>query len=356
MEKELINLIIIIGLILLNAYFVLLEFAIVQIRSSQIDALIQNNKRAKKCKIVKDNLNTYLSSTQLGITLVGLFLGWLGEPTISKLIAPLLEMLNIGEDLSTKISFIFSFAFVTLLEVVFGELIPKAIAIEKPERCNLMFDSSLILFHKLTYPITLTFDKVTSLCLKPMGIKLKNENQEVYTKEELEVLINQSIKDKREQVLLNNVFKFSDKTAKEVMVHRTHMVCIDINDNQDNILSIIRKTGHTRYPIIDKEKDNIKGFIHVRDIYGNIVSNNEWKLDKCCRDVEFFNEDTQIRDIFKELKEKKAQIAIIVDSFGGTSGLVTLEDIIEEIVGEIEDEFDISPKEQVEAALLKVKV
>lgn len=341
MQKEIINLILIIGLILLNAYFVLLEFAIVQIRSSQIETLLdKKNKRAKKCKIVKDNLNAYLSSTQLGITLVGLLLGWIGEPTISKIIEPVLTQLNIVDGLKVKISFIFSFGLITLMEVVFGELIPKAIAIDKAEKCNLIFDGSLVIFHKLTYPITATFDKITQLCLKPLGIELKNENEEVFTKDELELLINQTIQDQREQILLSNAFKFSDKTAKEIMVHRINMVCINQNDNQDEVLKVITNNGYTRYPVIDKDKDHILGFIHVRDIYQNILKNNNLDIDKCIRKISFFNEETQIRDIFKELKEKKEQIAIVKDSSNGTSGIITLEDIIEELVGEIEDEFD----------------
>lgn len=175
MESEFLNIVIILILILVNAYFVALEFAIVQIRSSKIDTLIEDgNKRAKKCKIVKDNINSYLSSTQLGITLVGLLLGWLGEPTVSKLIDPLLEMIASNAALKQSISFIVSFSLITLLEVVFGELVPKAIALYETEKCNLLLDGSLILFHKLTYPITMTFDKLTELCLKPFGIEPAN--------------------------------------------------------------------------------------------------------------------------------------------------------------------------------------
>ena len=342
MQKEIINLVLIIVLILLNAYFVLLEFAIVQVRSSQIDTLLQDkkNKRAKKCKLVKDNINAYLSSTQLGITLVGLLLGWIGEPTVSNVIEPILTSFNVGEGLRVKIAFVVSFALITLMEVVFGELIPKAVAIDKAEKCSLIFCSSLVVFHKLTYPITATFDKITELCLKPLGIELKNENEEVFTKDELELLINQSIQDQREQILFSNVFKFSNKTLKEIMVHRINMVCINKNDSQDKVLEIITNNGYTRYPVIDKDKDDIVGFIHVRDIYEEIVTHNNLEIDKCLREISSFNEETKIRDAFKDLKEKKEQIAIVVDSFNGTSGLVTLEDIIEELVGEIEDEFD----------------
>lgn len=341
MKSELINLIVIIILILINAYFVALEFAIVQIRFSQIDALIQEgNKKAIKCKIVKDNLNSYLSSTQLGITVVGLLLGWLGEPTISKIIEPILDMITSNVDVKRTISLIFSFALITLLEVVFGELVPKAIALAETEKCNLSLDSSLIVFHKLTYPITVTFDKLTELCLKPFGIIPLNETQEIYTRDELEMLVNQSIQDKREQILLANVFQFSDCKAKDVMIHRKKMVCIDVNATQDQVLNIITINGYTRYPVIDKEKDNIVGFVHVRDIYRNIVSDNKLELNTCIRDVSIFSETKLIRDIFKQLKENRGQFAIVVDEYGGTSGLLTLEDIIEELVGDIQDEFD----------------
>lgn len=341
MESQLLNIVIILILILVNAYFVALEFAIVQIRSSQIDTLIEEgNKRAKKCKIVKDNVNSYLSSTQLGITLVGLFLGWLGEPTISKLIDPALEMITSNEGLKQSISFIVSFSLITLLEVVFGELVPKAIALYETEKCNLLLDGSLILFHKLTYPITVTFDKLTELCLKPFGIEPANEINEIYTRGELQMLINQSIDDSGDQALLSNAFQFSNRRAEEIMIHRTKMVCIDVDSTQEEVLEIITNNGFTRYPVIDKEKDNVIGFVHVRDIYRDVVSDDKLDLNSCIRNVSYFTERMQIRNIFKELKEKKEQFAIIVDEYGGTSGLLTLEDIIEELVGDIEDEFD----------------
>lgn len=341
MESSLIRVIAIIVLILINAYFVALEFAIVQIRASKIDMLIQEgNKRALKCKVVKDNLNSYLSSTQLGITLVGLFLGWIGEPTVSELIEPILNQLTTNTGIKKTISVVFSFALITLLEVVFGELVPKAMALAKTERCNLLLDGSLVIFHKVTYPITVAFDKLTELCLKPLGIEIVDESQDVYTKDELEMLVNQSIDDKREQVLLSNAFQFSDCKAEDIMIHRTKMVCIDMKASQEEVVNIITNNGYTRYPVIDQEKDNIVGFVHVRDIYRDIVADNKLDLDSCIRTVSSFPEDMKIRDIFKQLKEKKEQIAIVVDEFGGTSGLLSLEDIIEELVGDIEDEFD----------------
>lgn len=341
MKSQLLNVIAIIILILINAYFVALEFAIVQIRSSKIDTLInEGNKKAKKCKVVKDNLNSYLSSTQLGITLVGLLLGWLGEPTVSIIIEPFLDMITANEAIKHSISFIFSFALITLLEVVFGELVPKALALAETEKCNLLLDGSLIVFHKITYPITVSFDKLTELCLKPFGVELADESQEIYTKDEIEMLVNKSIEDKGEQTLLSNVFEFSDCKAEDVMIHRTKMVCIDVDATQEEVLNIITNNGYTRYPIIDKEKDNVIGFVHVRDIYKDIVADNKLELEKCTRKVHCFLENTEVRSIFKTLKENREQFAIIVDEYGGTSGLLTLEDIIEELVGDIEDEFD----------------
>lgn len=341
MESELLNVIIIIILILINAYFVALEFAIVQIRSSKIDTLIEEgNKRAIKCKIVKDNLNSYLSSTQLGITVVGLLLGWLGEPTVSKIIEPILDLMTSNTSIKNTISLIFSFGLITLLEVVFGELVPKAMALYETEKCNLLLDGSLVIFHRLTYPITVTFDKLTELCLKPFGVELAEETKEIYTRGELQMLVNQSIQDKGDQMLLANAFQFSNCKVGDIMIHRTKMVCIDIKSTQEQILNIITHNGYTRYPVIDKEKDNVIGFVHVRDIYRDIVSDNKLDLKSCIREVSSFTESIQIRKVFKELKDHKEQFAIIVDEYGGTSGLITLEDIIEELVGEIEDEFD----------------
>ena len=141
-------------------------------------------------------------------------------------------------------------------------------------------------------------------------------------------------------MLLSNAFQFSNRRAEEIMIHRTKMVCIDIDSTQEEVLEIITDNGFTRYPVIDKEKDNVIGFVHVRDIYRDVVSDNKLDLKSCTRKVSYFTERMQIRNIFKELKEKREQFAIIVDEYGGTSGLLTLEDIIEELVGDIEDEFD----------------
>ena len=249
-------------------------------------------------------------------------------------------MITSNASIKHSISFIFSFGLITLLEVVFGELVPKAIALYETEKCNLLLDGSLVIFHKLTYPITVTFDKLTELCLKPFGIEPADETHEIYTRGELQMLINQSIEDSGDQLLLANAFQFSNCKAGDIMVHRTKMVCIDINSTQEEVLNIITNNGYTRYPVIDKEKDNVIGFVHVRDIYRDIVSDNKLDLKSCIREVSSFTETIQIRNIFKELKENKEQFAIIVDEYGGTSGLLTLEDIIEELVGDIEDEFD----------------
>lgn len=340
-DSNIINILIVFGLIVLNSYFVVLEFALVQIRASRIDTLIsEGNKRAVKCKKVKDGLNTYLSATQLGITVVGLLLGWMGEPTVSRILEPLLDIISLSDKLSRTISIIVSFSIITALEVVLGELVPKALALLKAEEFNLALDGSLIVFHKITYPIIWTFDRLTDLCLKPFGLSQLEEVNDKYTKGELEMLVDSSLEEDDGRSLLSKAFKFGNVVAEDIMIHRLDMVCISKDSEQEEVLRIITENGYTRYPVTSDDKDHIVGYVHVRDIYRDVVADNLLNLSECIREVNVYPEGMELTSIFMELKKNREQIAIIVDEQGGTSGLLTMEDIMEELVGDISDEFD----------------
>lgn len=347
MIETLIKLMVIILLILVNGFFVACEFAIVKIRPSRIDSLInEGNKKAKKCKIAIENINSCLSATQLGITLCSLALGWMGEPVLVSMLMSILDSMHLN--ISTTIihigATIVAFICITGLEVVIGEQVPKSLALYNTEAIILGVAPILLFFCKIMRPGIFVCNKSTDLCLKPFGYSQTDEINEPHTDDEIRMLVEESYKngliDSTEQILVDNVFDFTDTTAREIMVPRTDMECIYKTDSNEKIFSVLTEGCFTRYPICDKDKDDILGFVHIRDLFNQKIKNEKIELEAIIRPIIFVSESTQINNLFENFKRDKSQIAIVVDEYGGTSGLVTIEDIIEEIVGEIQDEFD----------------
>lgn len=342
---EIINVVIVAILIVINGFFVACEFAMVKIRNSRIETLIsEGNIRAKYCRSVKENLNSCLSACQLGITLCSLGLGWMGESTISKLILPVMKILKFSESITHGISIAISFIIITMLEVVIGELVPKALALYNTEK--IMLNTSLLLlgFYKLMYPIIYLFNSSTNLFLKPFGYSQAEEIDDPHTGNELRLLLEESYRsgliDESEQQLVDNAFEFGDKMVREIMIPRTDMICIKKNYSEERIFSIIEETGYTRYPVVEKDKDDILGFVHIKDLYNQKFKQNQINIENILREIIYVPEMTAINKLFEKLKKEKSQIAVVIDEYGGTSGLVTIEDVLEEIVGDIQDEFD----------------
>ncbi|MFT8352255.1 hemolysin family protein [Clostridium saccharoperbutylacetonicum] len=347
----LINVIIVIFLVFMNGFFVATEFAMVKVRKSRVETLaLDGNKNAKyTLKIVKD-LNSYLSACQLGITLASLGLGWVGEPAFADMLRPLINLFNLPEITLHSISVVLGFSIITGLHIVLGELVPKSLAIISAEKIALYTGLPLMVFYKITYPIMWSFNHSTNLVLKMFGISQVDEQEAAHTDEEIKLLVEDSYKhgliDQTELTFVDNIFDFSEKTVREIMIPRTDMACVFIEDSFEEIVKYVLEEQLTRYPICKDSKDNVIGFIHIKDLFKLKIEGNE-NIEGIIREIKFVPESLSISELFTAFKEEKAQMAIIIDEFGGTSGLVTTEDILEEIVGEIQDEFDNDGEEDI---------
>lgn len=342
-----INLIVIAILIAFTAFFVSFEFAIVKIRSTRIDQLVaEGNKKAIAAKKIVSNLDEYLSACQLGITVTALGLGWLGEPTVEHLLHPLFTQLNIPESAAGILSFIIAFASVTFIHVVVGELAPKTIAINKAEAVTLIFAKPMILFYKLMYPFIKTLNGSARIIVGIFGLKPASEHEEAHSEEELQLIISESYKsgeiNQSEYKYVNNIFEFDDRIAKEIMVPRTEIVAFDKSQTLEECLEIVKAENYTRYPVIDGEKDNIVGMLNMKEVLTDYISgkNLDTSIEDYTRPVIQVIESIAIHDLLVKMQKERVHMAILMDEYGGTAGLVTVEDILEEIVGEIRDEFD----------------
>ncbi|MBN6188447.1 HlyC/CorC family transporter [Aneurinibacillus sp. BA2021] len=332
-------------LVLLNGFFVAAEFAIVKVRSTRINQLVmEGNKRANLAKKLTDNLDAYLSATQLGITLASLGLGWIGEPAIAELLGPLLHVLHVPETITHTLSFIVAFSIITFLHIVLGELAPKSMAIQKAEGTALWTAGPLIFFYKVMYPFIWALNRTAFFFLRFIGIQPTTDHDSAHTEEEIRILMQQSHKsgliDQTELTLVDNVFEFAERNAREIMIPRTDMVCVFQDDPFEETFQIVMEEMHTRYPVAAGDKDNIIGFVHIKDIYRLYMGNMKNDLNSIIRPVERVPESIHISDLLKQMQRNRSQMSIVIDEYGGTAGLVTVEDILEEIVGEIQDEFD----------------
>ncbi|MBY0123120.1 hemolysin family protein [Bacillus sp. S/N-304-OC-R1] len=344
----LLNLFLLFLLIALTAFFVASEFAMVKVRSSRIDQLIaEGNPKAQAAKKVTSNLDEYLSACQLGITITALGLGWLGEPTIESLLHPIFVKLNLQTSLTNIISFIIAFSLVTFLHVVIGELAPKTFAIQKAEAITLSFSKPLIWFYKIMFPFIWALNHSARFVSSLFGLKPVSEHEIAHSEEELRIILSESLKsgeiNQSEYKYVNNIFEFDNRIAKEIMVPRTEIVSIDENATLSEVLDIIMNERYTRYPVTGGDKDTILGLINVKEILTDCIRNKcqeEKTVVQYIKPVIKVIETVPIHDLLLKMQKERTHMAILFDEYGGTAGLVTAEDILEEIVGEIRDEFD----------------
>jgi len=328
----------------MNAFFVAAEFALVRVRKSQIDVLVaEGNKKAVIAKKVTDNINAYLSACQLGITLASLALGWLGEPAVSELFAPLFVKIGLSSASSSAVAVIIGFALITTLHIVFGELVPKSLAIFSTEKYALSTSRLLYLFYHITYPIMVLFNSTTNGMLKLLGHSTQEE-ETTMSNEEILLMMGESVKhgqiDEEQFQFVDNIFDLTEKDAETIMTPRTDMVCLYLEDSLEDHLAIINDSHFTRYPVCeeDKDKDHLVGFVHIKDLYclRNLGGSDITPLIRKLRAVP---ESLPVGRLLAHFKAKKTKIAVVVDEHGGTSGIVTLSDAIDEIVGEMSDEY-----------------
>ncbi|MBV7506569.1 hemolysin family protein [Bacillus sp. sid0103] len=341
------NLIIIAILIAFTAFFVAYEFAIVKIRGTRIDQLVsEGNKNAIAAKKIVANLDEYLSACQLGITVTALGLGWLGEPTVEHILHPLLSYFKMPESISSITSFILAFASVTFIHVVVGELAPKTFAIQKAETVTLIFARPMMLFYKIMYPFIKALNGSARLIVGIFGLKPASEHEVAHSEEELQLIISESYKsgeiNQSEYKYVNNIFEFDNRNANEIMVPRTEIIAFDISQSLNECLQIVTTENYTRYPVIDGEKDNIVGMVNMKEVFTEYIKgkNVETSIQEYIRPVIQVIESIPIHDLLVKMQKERVHMAILMDEYGGTAGLVTVEDILEEIVGEIRDEFD----------------
>ncbi|WNS76725.1 hemolysin family protein [Bacillus sp. DTU_2020_1000418_1_SI_GHA_SEK_038] len=346
---DILNLVIIAILIALTAFFVASEFAIVKIRSSRIDQLIEEgNKGAIPAKKVISNLDEYLSACQLGITITALGIGWLGEPTIAHMLHPIFEKLNVPSSASHIISIGIAFGIITFLHVVVGELAPKTLAIQKAEKVTLLTARPLILFYKLMYPFIWALNGSAQLLTRLFGLKPVSEHELAHSEEELRIILSESYEsgeiNQSEFKYVNKIFDFDDRIAKEIMVPRTEIVSFSKDDTLESFLQTVYEEKFTRYPIIDGDKDHIIGLVNIKEVMTDLIKNRQVtsnKLESYTRPIIRVIDTIPIHDLLLKMQKERIHMAILMDEYGGTSGLVTVEDIIEEIVGDIRDEFDM---------------
>ena len=335
------SLLLVLFFLLMNAFFVAAEFSLVRVRKSQVEILVdEGRKGAKYTKLVADNVNAYLSACQLGITLASLALGWLGEPAVSALFEPLFKALNVPEAATHGISIVIGFVIITALHIVVGELIPKSLAIFSTERYALFTATPLVWFYRITYPVMWLFNSITNGVMKMLGHDVANEH-EVYTDEEIKLLIDESTEsgliDPEQNEYVDNIFDLGDKDAEAIMTPRTDVVCIDLDDPLEESLQTVLQYKYTRYPVCRGSKDRIVGFVHVKDLY--TMPKDATVDDLRVRMIQAVPEGVPIAKLLQTLQEKRTKIAVVIDEHGGTAGIVTMSDIMEQIVGRIDDEY-----------------
>ena len=332
-------------LVFLNGFFVAAEFAIVKVRSSQI-ALQAGTTSKKAAQTIIDNLDGYLAATQLGITLASLGLGWVGEDVVSRIIMNLMSALNleINEQLAHRIALPIAFVTLTILHIVFGELAPKSLAIRYPTTTTLNVSIPLRVFYFIFKPFISLLNGFANLILKMFGIKPVSETDEIHSEEELRLIIAESEEggaiESSERELIQNVFDFDDRIVKQVMVPRIKISGINHNATLAEAIQIVLKEGYSRYPIYDKSLDEIKGIVHGKDIVQHYINRTNKTLLEISHPPYTVTENKPIDHLLREFQKKKVQMAVVISEYGGTIGIVTLEDILEELVGEIQDEHD----------------
>lgn len=333
-------------LVLLNGFFVAAEFAIVKVRASQIEMrALKGSGSAKLSAKIVNNLDGYLAATQLGITLASLGLGWVGEPVVSKIIISFMDLfgLNIAEETAHQIALPVAFVIISVLHIVFGELAPKSIAIQKAESTTLFVAYPLNFFYVIFRPFIWILNGFAVFILKMVGIKTVH-GSEIHSSDELKYLIQQSSEsgsiETNDYDIIKNAFDFSDRNAKQIMIPRNLVAALNINNFNETELEKLLEEGYSRIPCYEGTIDNTVGIIYIKDILKRLRKHEEIVIRDLIRPVIIIPENKRIGSLLKEFQQKHIHMAVIVNEFGGMEGIVTMEDIIEELVGEIQDEYD----------------
>lgn len=332
--------------VLLNAFFVAAEFAIVKVRASQIDLKVRNGDVfAKIARHILDHIDAYLSACQLGITLASLALGWIGEPVVAGMIYQIAGWLGIEVEASLlhTISVIIAFSIITVLHIVIGELAPKTLAISRPETVSLAVALPLHGFYLLFRPFIASLNWMGLTLLKVMGFQAA-PHSETHSPDELRYLIAQTGEqgglEQTEREIIENVFEFTETTVSQVMVPRSKVVAVEISQNLSEILDTMMDEGYSRLPVYSETINDIQGIVYSKDMLTLLHHKNLIVLQDILHPVFYVQEDTKLEKLLRDMQKQKVHMAVVLDEFGGTAGLLTLEDVLEELVGNIQDEYD----------------
>lgn len=337
-------------LVCLNGLFVAAEFSFVKIRATQVDKLVEEGRTSSGLvKAATDRLDAYLAVCQLGITISSLGLGWLGEPAVASVIEPLFKLLSIPENFLHPAALVIGFGVITFLHVVFGELAPKTIAIQSTERTSLFIAPFMRFWYYLLLPGTTVFNGTANAFTRMLGFPPASEGGDTHSEGEIRTLIHQStgqgMVEQDEEGMISAVFELNDKIAREIMVPRPDTVSIPSDLSLRKLVSVAAAGNYTRYPIYeDDSPDRITGMVHVKDVLRAVESGGGLDVNVTARDLKrdvlIVPENRHIDEILEDFQDKEIQMAIVIDEWGSFEGLFTIEDILEEIVGEIRDEFD----------------
>ncbi len=347
-------------LVLANGFFVASEFALVAVRKTRIEALAAESRAAQRVLDILNNLSAYISATQLGITLASLGLGWVGEPAVASLIEPLLTYLGqvtgaaflASGAVMHAISFAIAFSFITFLHIVFGELAPKTAALELSERIAMLIALPLEIFYKVfSYPIRL-LDWTGTRTVRMFGLHPSDEHGSSYSEDEIRHLIKLSQEsgqiNAEEQNLINKVFEFSETTVKEAMIPRTGIVAIAEGSSFEDIARSFSEHGYSRLPVYRNSLDDIAGVIHSKDLLAFTHKPKSFKIESVMHKPNYVVDTAKLEDVLRQMQKEKFHFGFVVDEHGGVEGIITLEDLLEEIVGDISDEHDEEVNEQID--------
>lgn len=333
-------------LVFLNGFFVAAEFAIVKVRASQVDVKAnQGNRFAKISQHILAHMDGYLSACQLGITLASLGLGWIGEPVVAKAVANIAAMFNanLAPENLHQISIVIAFILITVLHIVLGEQVPKTAAIRNPLAFTLIIAFPLRALYAIFAPFIWILNSLSNLMLRIFGLHAADHN-EIHTEEEIRMLLTESeeggaIKSS-ENELIQNVFEFDDRVVRQILIPRTKISAIDVESTKEEVVQKVIDEGYSRMPVYQESLDNIIGVVYTKDLIKILYEKNFKGINDLIRPAYFIPLNKRINDLLREFQTQHIQMAIVTNEFGGTAGIVTMEDIIEELVGEIQDEYD----------------
>ena len=340
----------------LNAFFVASEFALVSVRRTRVQKLAaEGSKGALAALRLLDNPTQFISAVQLGVTLASLALGWVGEPTIAQLLLPVADAVA-GETsalyIAHIVAIVIAFSIITFLHVVLGELVPKMFALERSETFAVIAARPLEIFAKVFSPILWILNYAGRLFAKLLGLSSNLDHTSIYTEDEIRQLIALSQEsgqiNKEEQTLINKVFEFSETTVKEAMIPRTEIIAVPESSKFDEIATAFQEHGYSRLPVYRGSLDDIAGFVHSKDLVAHTKRTKSFKLADVLHKPNYVVDTARLEDVLRQMQKEKFHFGFVVDEHGGVEGIITLEDLLEEIVGDISDEHDTEIDEQIE--------